>query len=55
MLFLIRWYKLPLADQKDVKDAFSALKDSAAELNESNDTLKHQVCLCFVSVVVSAD
>ncbi|KAH7572401.1 hypothetical protein JRO89_XS04G0250200 [Xanthoceras sorbifolium] len=27
---------------KDVKDAFSALKDSAAELNESNDTLKHQ-------------
>ncbi|TXG61268.1 hypothetical protein EZV62_012631 [Acer yangbiense] len=30
---------------KDVKDAFSALKDSAAELNESNDTLKHQACV----------
>ncbi|XVE54418.1 hypothetical protein DITRI_Ditri03aG0079600 [Diplodiscus trichospermus] len=30
---------------KDVKDAFSVLKDSAAELSESNDTLKHQACL----------
>lgn len=26
-----------------MKDIFSAFKDSAAELNGSNDTLKHQV------------
>nr|KJB07739.1 hypothetical protein B456_001G042000 [Gossypium raimondii] len=29
---------------KDVKDVFSVLKDSAAELSESSDTLKHQAC-----------
>lgn len=39
------------AGPKDVKDVFSALKDSAAELSESNDTLKHQACLfCCNSV-----
>ncbi|KAH9761850.1 nuclear pore complex protein NUP205 [Citrus sinensis] len=36
---------------KDVKDAFSALKDSAAELSENNDTLKHQACLLFLLTV----
>ncbi|KHG08775.1 hypothetical protein F383_13507 [Gossypium arboreum] len=29
---------------KDVKDVFSVLKDSAAELSESSDTIKHQAC-----------
>ncbi|KAE8668521.1 NUP205 protein [Hibiscus syriacus] len=32
---------------KDVKDVFSALKDSAAELSESSDTLKRQACHFF--------
>ena len=36
---------LLFAGPKDVKDIFSALKDSAAEHNGSNDTLKHQVLL----------
>ncbi|GMN58167.1 hypothetical protein TIFTF001_027267 [Ficus carica] len=31
------------ADSKDVKDIFSALKDSAAELSDSNDIVKHQI------------
>ncbi|KAL5838519.1 hypothetical protein ACOSQ3_015688 [Xanthoceras sorbifolium] len=37
---------------KDVKDAFSALKDSAAELNESNDTLKHQITFSLLFSLV---
>ncbi|XP_044463911.1 nuclear pore complex protein NUP205 isoform X2 [Mangifera indica] len=39
-------------NQKDVKDAFSALKDSAAELNESNDTLKHQITFSLLFSLV---
>ncbi|OMO81108.1 hypothetical protein CCACVL1_12606 [Corchorus capsularis] len=47
---------------KDVKDVFSALKDSAAELSESNDTLKHQITysllfsliIAFISDALSA-
>ncbi|KAI9191487.1 hypothetical protein LWI28_009025 [Acer negundo] len=39
---------------KDVKDAFSALKDSAAELNESNDTLKHQITFSLLFSLVIA-
>ena len=34
-----------LAGPKDIKDIFAVLKDSAGELSESNDVLKHQVCL----------
>ncbi|XVF88378.1 hypothetical protein PTKIN_Ptkin19aG0046000 [Pterospermum kingtungense] len=48
--------------QKDVKDVFSALKDGAAELSESNDTLKHQIThsllfslvIAFISDALSA-
>lgn len=37
-------YHLVLStDAKDVKDAFTSLKDTAAELNGGSDTLKHQV------------
>ncbi|KAK8523521.1 hypothetical protein V6N13_113466 [Hibiscus sabdariffa] len=47
---------------KDIKDVFSALKDSAAELSESSDTLKHQIThsllfslvIAFVSDALSA-
>ncbi|OMO57831.1 Nuclear pore complex protein, partial [Corchorus olitorius] len=47
---------------EDVKDVFSALKDSAAELSESNDTLKHQITysllfsliIAFISDALSA-
>ncbi|XP_012457900.1 nuclear pore complex protein NUP205 [Gossypium raimondii] len=47
---------------KDVKDVFSVLKDSAAELSESSDTLKHQIThsllfflvIAFVSDALSA-
>ncbi|KAH1131571.1 hypothetical protein J1N35_002949 [Gossypium stocksii] len=47
---------------KDVKDVFSILKDSAAELSESSDTLKHQIThsllfflvIAFVSDALSA-
>ncbi|KAJ0091057.1 hypothetical protein Patl1_13095 [Pistacia atlantica] len=41
-------------NQKDVKDAFSALKDSGAELNESNDTLKHQITFSLLFFLVIA-
>lgn len=34
-----------LAGPKDVKDIFAVLKGSASELGDSNDVLKHQVCL----------
>lgn len=33
------------AGPKDIKDIFSTLKDCAAELSQSNTTLKHQVFL----------
>ncbi|CAK7343274.1 unnamed protein product [Dovyalis caffra] len=33
---------------KDVKDIFNCLKDSAAELMEGTNTLKHQAWLCFL-------
>lgn len=36
-----------LAGPKDVKDIFSALKDSAAEVSESNEIVKHQVFFSF--------
>ncbi|KAB2020059.1 hypothetical protein ES319_D07G040900v1 [Gossypium barbadense] len=47
---------------KDIKDVFSVLKDSAAELSESSDTLKHQIThsllfflvIAFVSDALSA-
>ncbi|KAK5817530.1 hypothetical protein PVK06_022454 [Gossypium arboreum] len=47
---------------KDVKDVFSVLKDSAAELSESSDTIKHQIThsllfflvIAFVSDALSA-
>ncbi|PON88993.1 Nucleoporin [Trema orientale] len=47
---------------KDIKDIFSVLKDSAGELNESNDVLKHQITfsllfsllIAFVSDALSA-
>lgn len=39
---------------KDVKDAFSALKDSAAELSENNDTLKHQITFSLLFSLVIA-
>ncbi|KAK2645958.1 hypothetical protein Ddye_021153 [Dipteronia dyeriana] len=39
---------------KDVKDAFSALKDSAAELNENHDTLKHQITFSLLFSLVIA-
>ncbi|XWS17148.1 hypothetical protein CRYUN_Cryun33cG0043500 [Craigia yunnanensis] len=47
---------------KDVKDIFSALKDSAAELSENKDTLKHQITnsllfsliIAFISDTLSA-
>ncbi|XVF34671.1 hypothetical protein REPUB_Repub18cG0078900 [Reevesia pubescens] len=39
---------------KDIKDIFSALKDSASELSESNDTLKHQITYSlFFSLVIA--
>ncbi|KAK9269394.1 hypothetical protein L1049_001167 [Liquidambar formosana] len=39
---------------KDVKDVFSALKDSAAELNGSNDTLRYQITFSlFYSLVIA--
>lgn len=48
--------------QKDVKDVFYALKDGAAELSESNDTLKYQIThsllfslvIAFISDALSA-
>ncbi|EOY31051.1 Uncharacterized protein TCM_038072 isoform 1 [Theobroma cacao] len=39
---------------KDVKDVFSALKDSAAELSESNDTLKHQITYSLLFSLIIA-
>ncbi|KAA8535090.1 hypothetical protein F0562_030093 [Nyssa sinensis] len=39
---------------KDVKDVFSALKDSAAELIGSTDTLKHQIAYSLLFSVVIA-
>ncbi|GLT26191.1 hypothetical protein SLA2020_012740 [Shorea laevis] len=39
---------------KDVKDVFSALKDSAAELKDSNSTLKHQItCSLLFSLIIA--
>ncbi|PSS20924.1 Nuclear pore complex protein [Actinidia chinensis var. chinensis] len=42
------------ASPKDVKDIFSALKDSAAEHNGSNDTLKHQITYSLLFSLVIA-
>lgn len=42
------------ASPKDVKDIFSAFKDSAAELNGSNDTLKHQISFSLLFSLVVA-
>ncbi|KAE9464397.1 hypothetical protein C3L33_03696, partial [Rhododendron williamsianum] len=42
------------ASPKDVKDIFSALKDSSAELNGSNDTLKHQIAYSLLFSLVIA-
>ncbi|KAF5945828.1 hypothetical protein HYC85_016056 [Camellia sinensis] len=42
------------ASPKDVKDVFALLKDSAAELNGSNDTLKHQITYSLLFSVVIA-
>lgn len=39
---------LLLAGHKDIKDIFSALKDSIVEFNGSTDILKHQVCITSV-------
>lgn len=39
---------------KDVKDIFSTLKDSAAELSQSNTTLKHQITFSLLFSVVIA-
>lgn len=43
------------AGQKDVKDVFYALKDGAAELSESNDTLKYQACFFFIIIFCAKD
>ncbi|XP_022729587.1 nuclear pore complex protein NUP205 isoform X3 [Durio zibethinus] len=39
---------------KDVKDVFSALKDNAAELGESNGSLKHQITYSLLFSLVIA-
>ncbi|XP_020214281.1 nuclear pore complex protein NUP205 isoform X1 [Cajanus cajan] len=39
---------------KDVKDIFSALKDSASEVSESNSTVKHQITFCLLFALVIA-
>lgn len=38
--------KFLITGPKDVKDLFSTLKDCAAELNGSSDTIKYQVLFC---------
>jgi hypothetical protein len=38
-------FHVMFAGPKDIKDIFSNLKDSSAELSQSNTTLKHQVCI----------
>ncbi|XAR66900.1 hypothetical protein NMG60_11013275 [Bertholletia excelsa] len=42
------------AGPKDVKDVLSILRDSAVELNGSNDTIKHQItCSLLFSLVIA--
>ena len=33
-----------IAGSKDIKDMFFVLKDSAAELSDTNNTMKRQAC-----------
>lgn len=42
------------ASPKDIKDMFSTLKDSAAELSQSNTTLKHQITFSLLFSLVIA-
>lgn len=39
------WLLLP--GSKDIKELLAVLKDTAAELNGSNDVLKYQVLISF--------
>ncbi|KAK2966314.1 hypothetical protein RJ640_018125, partial [Escallonia rubra] len=54
ILFVIVPLFLLLAGPKDVKDLFSALKDSALELNGSTDIVKNQITYSLLFSVVIA-
>ncbi|KAM7264023.1 hypothetical protein ACFE04_001706 [Oxalis oulophora] len=47
-------HSIDILGPKDVKDAFSALKDSAAELRENNDTVKYQITFSLLFSIVIA-